>query len=425
MTRLLGFFAAATLAALGCSTLHGAPSSSESDSTENVANDAGRDASEGEPATDADTPEAAPEDDATPIDAGADASASQSGTPGTYANWSWPADVQQLTDEDFFVTVNVDPGPTSDVFFSNQFDVSDTLGGYTGMQTNVENGGRLFLFSVWGATSSKTGSPGTFCVPFTEGTSGISCRMWSPWVVGHTYKFHLSALGGGWLNVTVSDTSGTDSFDLGSLQVDSSIDALPPHGISQWTEYFEWSDPRATCRSVPFSSVSFRLQGNGGTVAATSSGTETSKTCTPYSSSVVDNGTATEKNGIGNSLRAQVRADGGLCLNAEGGIQDGANAILYPCGSPAGRNEAWVIADDGSLRLEGNYCLTAGGANLTVATCVEGNAQQRWTVLGDRLVSSSSGACMASGAVPTADGNTPLVLASCDQAPTYTLPPFP
>jgi len=419
----------------GCSAASTGSSASFSDiAVPDAASDAGSDGV-APPATSGDGSDASTNAEATEggqdasPDESPDAASSQAGTPGTYADWSWPADVTSLTDLDFFVTVNVDPGPTSDVFFSSQFQVAAGIGGYTGMQTNVENGKKQFLFSVWTAADAKPGSAGSFCEPFEENGAGMTCRMWYPWVAGHEYKFHLSAEGGGWLAVTVSDASGADSFDLGHVRVDPSVEALATVGTVQWTEYFEWNDPRATCRSVPFSSASFRVQGNGGAVVARSAGTSTSSACLRYSSSTVDASgttpTAIERNGIGNSVRAQVRADGGLCLNAEGGIHEGANAILYPCGAPPTRNEAWVLADDGSLRLEGNYCLTArAGAGLTVETCVEGSVAQEWDVGGGKIASRAGGGC-ATSADATATGNPGLALTSCEQAMSFVLPSIP
>src|SRR5207253_2310001 len=58
--------------------------------------------------------------------------ASSSSTPGTYADIQWPSAADNRRSEDYFITIKEDPGPTSDVFWSNQFRIG-TFGGYTGL----------------------------------------------------------------------------------------------------------------------------------------------------------------------------------------------------------------------------------------------------------------------------------------------------
>jgi hypothetical protein len=58
------------------------------------------------------------------------------------------------------VTVTRDPGNDADVFWSNQFGMSNSVnvpGGYFGMQTNAEGG--YILVSVWGSTGCTAASP--------------------------------------------------------------------------------------------------------------------------------------------------------------------------------------------------------------------------------------------------------------------------
>src|SRR5579883_2512156 len=88
-------------------------------------------------------------------------------TPGSYTFLTWPSSSQNRLSEDYTITVNSNPGPNSNVFWSNQFSIG-SYGGYTGMQsTYMTNGslvGKQFLFSVWGATASKVGSQGSSCI---------------------------------------------------------------------------------------------------------------------------------------------------------------------------------------------------------------------------------------------------------------------
>ncbi len=363
-------------------------------------------------------------------DAGLDDDAGQAGTPGTYAYWSWPSSVASLTDVDFFITVDVDPGPISNVFWSSQFQLNSSITGYTGMQSDFVDGGDLFLFSVWGATVADAGSPGAFCTPFTETTNGLSCRYWYPWAVGDTFKFHLEAQGNGWFAVTVTDEGNGTSFWLGSLFIPS-VDSISNEQIIQWTEYFEWNDPRTTCRTVPYSSATFSLQGNGGTVVPWLAGTSPSTTCINYSD-VLDAGTSVVQiNGIGNSVRTQVLTPDGQCLRAQNGIIAGTPIVVHPCASPPEPNEEWVFADDGSLRVQSDYCVTVppgatdGGIGLTLDTCVEGSPSIEWLNPGGAPngLFSDGGELRLTGTSSCLDSNTALTsksvpwedLAACPQ----------
>jgi len=53
----------------------------------------------------------------------------------------------------------------------------------------------------------------------------------------------------------------------------------------------------------------------------------------------------------------RLRADPSLCLNAQHGLQDGNDIILYPC--EAGPNDTWVIrtGSDGTIRPRANQNL--------------------------------------------------------------------
>jgi len=321
-------------------------------------------------------------------------------TPGSYANQKWPT--IDRTSEDYFITVNVDPGPTSNVFWSNQFSVG-TFGGYTGLQTTYlrsttgNSAGDMFLFSVWGATKSKLGSEGSWCIGDTDGVGGQSCRMLHSWIVGHTYRFRLSIDSEGWLTSTVLDLDSSTTFIIGHIFLNSSIKTVNPGLEDQWTEYFEWNNGRTSCGTVPFSSVTFSASSTTGNsvIYPSISETHTSKTCKSYttiSTNSENKSKSTQINGVGNSVRTQIH-NNGLCLNAAGGLSEGATMILYPCGTPPtiGKNEAWVYANDGSIRSDSNYCVTASNTQngiVTLQECVPGGAiNQEWSVTAGQITS--------------------------------------
>lgn len=82
-------------------------------------------------------------------------------TPGLYSNTWFPSTVRSVAILDLFITPQTDPGPNSNVFWSNQV---DSLHGYTGLQSTelvsaTEGAGKQFLFSLWGATAAKPGTP--------------------------------------------------------------------------------------------------------------------------------------------------------------------------------------------------------------------------------------------------------------------------
>jgi hypothetical protein len=314
-------------------------------------------------------------------------------TPGSYTNYRWPSGTV-LDSVDFTITVTVDPGYTASTYWSNEFNFAGNEG-YTGFQSN---GGepRLFLFSIWGATEARSGSPGSRCIDFEEGGTGKSCRMHYDWKAGHMLRFHLAREKGQWFGVTVTDMTANVSFKLGSIRAPSAH--LSTEGMSTWTEYFEWNDDTATCTNQPFSQVRIGLpNGNGGGVTARVASTEKSKTCTQYTrNEIVPNGTI-QTNAIGNSLRGPITSEDGGCIDAEGGADSGTSAITYECNGQ--QNQAWVLGADHALQLAANLCLDVGGharklgSRVIVYDCNKGLNQQ-WIYDGSALKSRISGLCL-------------------------------
>lgn len=362
---------------------------------------------------------------------------------------------------DFYITPQNDPGPNSNVFWANQFDVKSSSGanvaGYTGLQTTTINNnagvGKQFLFSWWNSINAQSGSTGSVCTVSAtadDGSAGAQCRYNYNWQAGHTYRFRLmpdAAKGNYWFKVNVTDVTGGaagDSFDIGSIEQDpaqfpSLATSIPSSAWTVlWTEYFDWNNHRTTCLSVPYASATRTMSGvdaaTGGPVNFTY-GTSYSNTCTGTENELqtIDaNGLITQTGGINQSAQGLVKSlSAGQCLSSLDGLSDGpkpgANtAAMSPCPTAASVNSQgggafaksmWVLARDGSIQNQYNYCLTANdpagsvGSGTTVESCVPGALNQQWKVSsqgrgGAMIASIVSGLCLApvaqgSGVVPT------------------------
>ncbi|WP_082638867.1 RICIN domain-containing protein [Lysobacter antibioticus] len=336
-------------------------------------------------------------------------------TPGTYTYYQFPSGIRGLSVVDFSITVEVDPGYRSNVYWSNQFDfVGTSSGGYAGMQSNG-GGPRMFLFSIWNASEAKSGSPGSYCLTFGGEGEGKSCRMAHEWTPGHTYKFRLAHEGDRWFGVTVTDMMSGLSFKLGSIRSESM--QISSQGMMNWTEYFEWSSPSSNCYNQPYARAEFlKPVGNDGAAVASVSGSHVNAPC-PANVGIIQVGSI-QATAIGNSLRGAVKAGNGLCLDAKGGSGTSNVAALgYSCHS--GGNQSWVHGVDGTLRLQSNLCLdahgrTTPGAPVVVYTCQNGR-NQKWIQAGAQLRSEPSGLCLTSSTA-----GAQLTIQNCSSQPTQS-----
>ncbi|MGU7780683.1 DUF3472 domain-containing protein [Burkholderia sp. PU8-34] len=356
-------------------------------------------------------------------------------TPGLYSNTWFPSTVRSVAILDLFITPQTDPGPNSNVYWSNQV---NSLHGYTGLQSTElvsasEGAGKQFLFSLWGATAAKPGTPasagigaGSFCTvssSATDGSAGAQCRYRYEWQAGHTYRFRITpdtSQGPGWFKSNVTDVTGGatgDSFDIGSIYVGTTQTQVPVSSISQWVEYFDWNSSRTSCASVAYTNARFSVRaydtlGNAVTVPAPS--VTVNKTCpASYANASESNGVATLIGGPQQSAAGLVKANG-ACLTASGGLTDGSAATLGACPTLASvrasggthfNPQLWVAAGDGTLQTKYSYCLTApapgAAGSALLHTCVPGEADQQWQVQAGtlpgtaQLVSLPSGRCLA------------------------------
>lgn len=307
-------------------------------------------------------------------------------TPGSHSNFTYPDPPAGFDAFHITLDVNRDPGAAADLFWSNQFGFNTNFEyGYIGMQSiDVDPKKRLFLFSVWNATEAKVGSTGTYCIPFTEGVAGYSCRLNHFWSTGGSYTFNVEHTGGGWFTgrLIATQPDGTvEEFVLGSVK--TTANQLTTF-LQSWTEYFEWGSNRATCLGQPYSSVQFSFPtgisgGNRwqGQIADTGAVDD----CKDFSSvAVLDTG-AVQRNGMGNSLRGllESKADQG-CLTADS-ISEAAGLSVQTCRV---RGESgWVYSKAGSLEIRDNYCLASSEpdlGDLALRTCDHTNPNFHWDI---------------------------------------------
>lgn len=331
------------------------------------------------------------------------------GAPGANTWYAFPPEVKSLDSVDFSMTVNIDPGYDSSVFWSNSFyPLGSPNAIYTGMQS-TGGGPRGFIFSAWGATDSKPGDAGSSCIKFSENGEGRSCRIHMEWVPGHTYQYHVAGEGDNWLSVTITDINTNRAFKLGSVKI--ATNKISTGNMTSWTEYYEWSSNRSTCMGQPYSKVTMglpRAMSNGVPAVAHITNTTTSKSCPDASLVTIEAADSIQENALGNSARGTVKNANGLCLDQSGTTGDGAKVGVSACTGK--NNQAWVIAKNGTIQLRDSYCLTAENG-ITVKTCSANAINQKWKLNQGSIVSAASQLCLS------VNGNSSdLVFKTCDNS---------
>jgi hypothetical protein len=321
-------------------------------------------------------------------------------TPGTYTNYQFSNNSGQginpsqgFSAVNFAITVDKDPGYSSNVYWSNQFNlVGTSSGAYAGMQSN---GGkpRTFLFSAWDTTEAKPGSPESYCVKFDGEGEGRSCRLHLDWQEGHTYQFNLAYGADNWLTATVTDLNSKQAFVLGSIKTAAS--RISASGMVNWTEYFEWSTASTTCRGQPYSKASMALPvGFQGTqqLSAQISSTSTSATCSDISKvSRVATGSVQE-NAIGQSQRGPL-TNAGLCLDVKSGLAAGNAAISYGC--TQAQNQGWVRSPkDNSLVASYNLCLDGSNGVKVIQCAAVANTFSQWSLADGQVKNLGNNKCL-------------------------------
>ncbi len=124
---------------------------------------------------------------------------------------------------DAFITIEIDPGPTSSIFWAHQFFFehgSGDDGAYLGLQTRGiafgRDVGKMAIYSVWNAVDAVAGPGATFERFGNEG-SGYSIRLPYQYQQGVTYRFRVSREGSGWWGVTLRDMSSGGEVSVGRI----------------------------------------------------------------------------------------------------------------------------------------------------------------------------------------------------------------
>ncbi|WP_162002688.1 NPCBM/NEW2 domain-containing protein [Streptomyces sp. CB01881] len=282
-------------------------------------------------------------------------------TPNAYTYYAFPSGTPaSLHDVTWATTPQLDPGPTSNIYWSHQFSLDNGKTAYIGLQSN---GGekRHFLFSVWDADQSRPGPTGS-CVRFTGEGVGQHCETRLDWQQGHTYEFKVTATGDpGWFNGSFTDTTAHTTVDVGTIH-SLSAKGISPGGMMDWTEYFEWNFAESNCYNQPGSAAAFAPpQANGGTITAKGAGNRASGGDCNAKVETTPQGVV-QHGAVGNTARGRVQ-NGTKCLQAPG---DPAAKLAGCADNP---DQAWVHAADGTLRLKWDTCLTAQGSTVASQAC--------------------------------------------------------
>lgn len=341
-------------------------------------------------------------------------------TPGSHTNYTFPGAPAGFYSVDYSIQINKDPGVAANTFWANQFSLIGASGGYTGMQSNGESK-QTFLFSVWNASEAKIGTEGSYCLKFGGEGEGYSCRMNYPWKEGGVYQFNLAHTGNGWFKVTVTATEPDDgsnkvhSFVLGSIKT-TAIE-ISSSDMVNWTEYFEWSDSRATCLGQPYSSATFSFPEGMSVLAvghrfrAETASVGTSEDCRAFSSvtpSYQKTGTL-HQNGIGNSQRTEINSNNNNCM-APVRLSENAEIVMAG-GYCKTSSQYWVYSKAGTLETPSNYCLAStSNGELRLRTCQHDQPEFQWVVMNPgeiRNVSTSQ--CLTDNGL-----NNKVTLNNCD-----------
>lgn len=340
--------------------------------------------------------------------------------PSAYTNFTFPEGMDKgFSEITFKTTVLTDPGRNAFVYWANNWD-----GGYTGLQATGFGKGRIFLFSIWGATDAREGSPGSSCGLFSHEGSGASCSINHDWVEGYTYKQHLK-IENQWATLTVTEEDTGKSFVIGSIKLKGNT--LPATFLSSWTEYVEWNNPKSVCENQPYASVHFAIPSTDFDKKLKIKDVSNGKYCSQHTTVTYDDKGSTQKTNIGNSVRGSIigmdnllvsakelsvgspvvlNSDYGTislknfqrCVDVSGGkIAPGTLVQIYYCNS----TPAQLWKDDSQIKnlvnMKSNRCLSpvtdAINSAINISDC-NGSELQKWDFIDNTYKNSASGLCL-------------------------------
>ncbi|WP_155639842.1 DUF3472 domain-containing protein [Burkholderia cepacia] len=154
---------------------------------------------------------------------------------------------------DFSFNVQSDPGDKSYVFWAQQFWFETGPGGYLGLQRVA--GKKQIIFSIWNANASVALMQGAVAETFNEFGPGQHVIAPFDWQLGHTYQFRLENSGGSgpWWEVSVTDLTTNDHWDLGKIQANAGWGNLQKN-VSTFTEVFING---GSCELIPYARAAF------------------------------------------------------------------------------------------------------------------------------------------------------------------------
>ncbi|MFJ3029901.1 ricin-type beta-trefoil lectin domain protein [Curtobacterium sp. NPDC087080] len=339
-------------------------------------------------------------------------------TPGSYVDYDFDGPTSGFTQEQ---QLDVSPGDAN-AYWSTQFGLTKTAGGYIGMQT-FKNGSGLFLMSIWDSTDGVPG-PEAECITFAEDGSGQSCRIEGlrP-EIGHRYRTTFSIDADGRATGSIDDLTTGRHHLLGSVQT-TAHNQVESH-IGSWTEYFDWNSSQARCEDEAYSKMTVTNPvASGGRPAARTS-THTSGTCASWTAVTAQGNETVQENGLGNSFGGRITEPAGRCLDVQGGSVNASKVDLWDCNG--GANQNWVHAKDGSLHSL-YKCLDANGTTVgsavTLWTC-NGGTNQQWAIVDGRITSVRSGLCASTSLSAGSPATPGLTLQDCDAATRFGVPGEP
>lgn len=183
-----------------------------------------------------------------------------------YTHWSLAAgDLSSLESP---LRIDVDPSGQS-WFWATTFGFG-TQGGYIGIQTRGESGGKVARFSIWDSTAASAPAGGTGgCRDFDGEGVGKTCWVPFEWREGVLYRLRVERLPSGWWRGSLVPDGGEPVL-IGDIQG-------PPGGmniqadVSAFTEYYGAFLP--SCEALNTSDALFPgPTGNGGSVPASRTG---------------------------------------------------------------------------------------------------------------------------------------------------------
>jgi Domain of unknown function (DUF3472)/Bacterial Ig-like domain (group 2) len=156
--------------------------------------------------------------------------------------------------EAFRIEIEPQSAPNATYYEAIGFD-----GGYTGLQTSGDLGGKQVIFSVWdvnGVGAQLVDASGSMCASFGGEGTGIKCRFLYDWQAGRRYRFEVQAVPGAAttdLTAWFTDVTAGTSRKVATLRL-AKVSAMNHNDV--FVEDFGPAAP--TCLQAAFRAVKIR-----------------------------------------------------------------------------------------------------------------------------------------------------------------------